>query len=273
MITELKVTSSRIGGNPGGKCIVKCDETFFSAYYKFCYGSKLSGNSPFRAPNQPVYEALTFDLARKLGLQAPSVFVLLNERGDVKFTDWKRFSEKGNHDPSGRRCYFVSRLTDHPVRPEADPISNRILEAHRPYLESLLIADIINIKQNYALVGTGLDADIRYLDLGCSFVHAKGGFLLQQNRTRKETRSFKEIIKGLNHTWIANVQGTDILNVGDFIRGIPSSGIPTLNPWGVRIAKTLLSAEELEGVMKLIAQGFESALPDFKLRDLLIKSK
>lgn len=102
MVT-LEITSGRKGSNPGGYCTISPSrhEDSFNGYFKYCFGSKISPEFPFRPKNQPVYEAMTFALARRLGLHTSEGFVLLNNQGNVLFRD-----NIGERNHEGRR-YFL----------------------------------------------------------------------------------------------------------------------------------------------------------------------
>lgn len=271
MATVVDVKSSRKGGNPGGKCTVKSNVGTFDAYYKFCYGSKINSPTSFKAGHQPVYEAVTFTLANILGLDTPQTYVLYNQNRDVVFSNWRNHVDtEAPHDPSGRPCYFVSKLVHQPMNHGIDPACINLLERHRPYLESLLIADIINIGQNYAFykdASFGQGA-IKFLDLGCSFVHAKQGFLLQPNKLRIREGDLSSYLKRLNKYHLLTVDDS-LINIGQLIETIPKLFIPTLNTPTALHLNELLSNEEVLDIQKLVAQGFMDSFPLLTERDLI----
>ncbi len=274
MALEIKVTSHRIGGNPGGKCVVRDAKTESLGYFKFCYGSRIEGYSPFVAANQPVYEAITFELARRLGLKTPSTFVLLNDQKDVRFTNWKEFANTQQaHDPSGRRFYFVSKLIPHPIVPDVETKSRSLLEMQKPYLESLLISDIINIKQNFAFYNNGAVGEVKYIDLGCSFVHAKEGFLQQPNRLRiMDFNAVRPMSKNLRRHTIISADNDFFINTEEFVISIHDMCVPTLNPLGSMRTKDLISVEEIKHIVYYVMQGFTDSLKSYEQKGLLLKS-
>jgi len=265
-VTKVEITSKRKGGNPGGACQVSNYSEEFSAYFKYCYGTHFSNGeaSDFNAHNQPVYEAMTFELARRLGLKVPETYVLINKKRNVNFSGWENYDGK---DPSGRDFYFVSRIINHPKRVEDDPREKQALEADIPYLNALLISDIIGTRQNYAFEENENGGRITYLDLGCSFVHAKEGYLRLFHKLRiNSSKDFKRAMKKLAGKKVisANPERDKIIDLGSLVEEIGFLPISVLNPNGHLEPWNLISYEEIYEAQRHLAQGFLDALPKFR---------
>ena len=267
MSVQINLTSSRIGSNPGGKCIFKSNRLEFGAYFKYCIGSRMKGHSVFVPENQPVYEAITFELAKKIGLDVVDSYVLLNKNQDVVFEGWRDVDES---DPSGRKYYFVSRLSRKPTAEELRNDNGEVPKLHHVYLDSLLIADIVGRKQNYS-IDPNNPKHITYLDLGCSFVYAHGGIIEQPNKLRlKDPKEIKKERKKLKGKSIIDVTNSEIINLEDFIESTSNLSITTLNPWKQARVSDLISQEEISEIKGELIHSFSSCLSDFKERGLLI---
>ena len=78
--------SEKKGSNPGGKGTVLYNKgESLDIYIKYCTHSRLHASHPFKASNQPIYEAVTLGLAKKIGLEVPKYFLLVNEDKTLKF--------------------------------------------------------------------------------------------------------------------------------------------------------------------------------------------
>lgn len=267
MGVEIHLTSSRIGSNPGGKCVFKSNRLEFNAYFKYCIGSRIKGHSVFAPENQPVYEAITFELAKKIGLDVVDSYVLLNKNQDVVFDGWR---EVGETDPSGRKYYFVSRLSRRPTAEELKSDNGEVPILHYVYLDSLLIADIVGRKQNYSIDPKDPEHLI-YLDLGCSFVYAHGGMIEQPNKLRlKDPKEIKKDMRKLRGKSIIDAKNSEIINLEDFIESTSNLFVTTLNPWRQVRVSDLISDDEISEIKGELIQSFSSCLSDFKERGLLI---
>lgn len=267
MTDTIRVTSERKGGNPGGRCDVQCSTQRFAGYFKYCHGSNIRGASTFRANHQPLYEAITFQLVREWELSTTDFYVLLNQDRQVQFLNWRSFME---HDPAGRDFYFVSKISPLPNNcPE--PLVNRILEAEEAYLDSVLVADIIGKAQNYRCCATQgcSNGKIIYLDLGCSFVYAKEGFLTLPHRLKSyDSRVFREQIRKLERTSVRTLHGK-VVNLGNMVATIKDMNVPTLHPFGRAPVSAFLSPTEIHEIEQYIAQGMTETIPAFKARGLM----
>lgn len=276
----IKVTSDRIGSNPGGKCLVDCNGLQFNGYFKYCHGSRIGGNSSFHAAHQPVYEAITFQLIKQIGLQVTDFYIIINKDRGVQFNDWKIFM---NHDPSGRDFYFVSKILP---RPNDCPeyVVDKIIKREDIYLSSLLVADIIGKGQNYRCYskpGCSFHScrghkdqcdggSIVYLDLGCSFVYAREGFLTLPHKLQSHNPAdFKIQMHKLERTVIISKIKSEI-NLGQLITDLPKIPIPTLHPKGHTTLSQFLSNQEIREIGGYLAQSLTKSIPAFKERGLVV---
>lgn len=273
MSATIGLISQKKGSNPGGKCFFSGEKKSFQAYFKYCFGSKISRQSSFVAEHQPIYEAITFELAKKLGLKTTDAYILLNPKKNVVFEGWKEIGEK---DPSGRRYYFLSRWQEQPTAEELNgssrkpPVLNHIVPiGHYPYLDSLLISDVIGRKQNYLI---GADDKIVYLDLGCSFVHAHGGFIEQPNKMRScNPKEIKKMSKQLNNQVIIDASNNRLVNLEELAESPYNMSLTVLNPWSQIIVRDLIDREELDEIYNHLVHSLFKTIPEFRKANLLIE--
>jgi len=270
MTFDIEVTSEKKGSNPGGRCTVLGVRPSFPGYFKFCYGSKIHGrDNCLTAQHQPIYEAITFELARKLGLKTANFYVLLNGNNDIKFTGWR---QHGQNDPSGRKMYCLSRIFNPYGKPKNPQGDIEVIEREKPYLGSLLIADVVGKKQNYIFSEGFGGGVVTYLDLGCSFVHAVGGFLEQPNRLRPVSKDeVKRMKKELKGKTIIAADNTNFVNLEYLIDEFDDLSVPTMNPCGRERARNLLSSAEMDEIRGLMVQGLDQGLRDYGKSGLLIE--
>ncbi len=271
MKPKILVKSDRKGSNPGGFCSYTDGKNNFEGYFKYCVGSKIPrDHSYLRSDHQPVYEAITFELARKLGLETPSFFVLLNEHNDVTFEDTEKFSA---HSHSGRHSYFVSKKIHEPILPGLDAIGSEIIGRERAYLESLRIEDILGKRQNYQILPKTNDFHVSYLDLGCSFVHAVGGFIYLPNELRNHSRTCdtKREKCTLKKRIIIASDNTSLVDLEALASSFGTLSIPTLNPNSRVPISDLISSEEVSEINSYLVSGLCKSLHQFKEKGLLIQ--
>ena len=273
MSLNVKVTSGNKGSNPGGECFLYDGQgrQLFNAYFKYCHSAKIVGKSVLIAKNQPIYEAITLQLAQKIGLRTPKFYVLLNRDRSVSFDGWKNFKL---NDPANRDFYFVSKMMYKPK-----PTSNvdgvrEALSKDAVYLESLLVADVINKAQNYIYfpLDDGGNGYVDYIDLGCSFVHAVNGIMklspkVDNNCCHKEVKRMRNALKGKS---VICAENTDIVSLEGLANEIYSGDIPTLNPLGKKPLKELLIGSELEEIHNYIVCGLHESIKEFEKRKLLM---
>ena len=268
MAVKVEVVSGPKGGNPGGLCRIYSGAEGSDAYFKYVHGKRNGRGSSFRPERQPIYEGLTFQLARELGLRTPQTFVLDNRRRDVRFDNWKLHM---NHDPSGRDFYFVSYLVPHPRRDKTDELEVSSLETERLYLEALLISDVIGRTPNYSFIRYNGNGQLTYLDLGCSFVHAKEGFLSVPHDFKDfNTKEYKRQLRKLRGKILLTSDGREI-NLNDLVENLPVLRIPFLNNLRGRVPLgSIVSGEEFHDIQYYLAKGLVKSLSSFRKANLLV---
>lgn len=268
MVFKVDITSDRKGSNPGGLCRVSPSrgEQEFDAYFKYCFGSKIPHNFPFKSDSQPVYEAITFALARQLGLKTSSTFVLLNKKNDVDFSGYE---DKRMKDPSGRNYYFLSKILTESEKVN-ESLASSIVSDESVYLDGLLISDVLGKRQNYLFQKDSCGARVLYVDFGCSFVRCVDGFLTLPNKVIKAIASSgKKASKSLKGKLLVTADNSDFVSLEDMVKDIGDLKIPVLNPAGTRKVSQLISQSEIREIQKYLEFGLASNIPEFRRRELL----
>jgi len=263
------VKSDRKGSNPGGFCSYNNGRDNFEGYLKYCFGSKIPRNlSYLRSDHQPIYEAITFELARKFGLKTPDFFVLKNQDNHVEFEDPEKFSP---HTHSGRPFYFISRKIHEPALPNLDQIGSEIISKQKVYLESLMIADILGKRQNYHILPRGNDFDVYYLDLGCSFVHATGGFIHLPNELKTYSRNCdtKRDRCNLKGKAVVGSDNKSFVDLEKLTSSFEDLAIPVLGSSPMPLSD-LISSEEIEEISSYLIHGLCKGISMYKEQGLLI---
>jgi hypothetical protein len=271
---KVDILSQRKGSNPGGMSTIVNDQgTILNAYFKYCHGSKLGGTSSFVPQHQPIYEAITFELAQELGLRTVEYSVMLNRgRKSVQFTDWK--SHGFSNDPAGRDYYFVSHVSSGLTRGALNDNASDVIDKELIYLDALLISDIVGKRQNYILFDEDGERHVRYLDLGCSFVNAVEGYLEPANRMRKKSRlNAKGVKRSLARLKGKTINSNDGLPVSlEDLSALPSiMSVRTLNPEGSIKIKDLISKEEISEIEGYLAGSLGDHLKTFRKAGVLGK--
>ncbi|MBS3116429.1 hypothetical protein J4421_02410 [Candidatus Woesearchaeota archaeon] len=257
---QVHFVTERKGSNPGGKCIIRFSHSEeFEGYFKYCPGSKLPRTmadeergvyeQPFRSSHQPLYEAVTFILAKQLGLRVPEFYVLCNGNGITFTYDSDLRSRINEHMP----YYFVSRLMAVPPPLHMDDSQTVKALAHdKIYRDLLMISDISHKAHNYRYDPES-DTMI-YLDLGCSFVHAVGGFLIPSHG-KSVSRDKTNLRKSRNLSVskaIERADAVDYVPLERIVDGFPDFGVPILNPSGTRSLYHFLSDEEKMEIQRMM---------------------
>lgn len=264
MALELTIQSGRKGSNPGGLAYIQDTKQRFQAYLKYCPLSKIDPSYGFNPQNQPIYEAITFEMARRLGLQTPDFFVILNKEKDLTFNIPKEFEGIDPH----RKCYFATKMITLPENRDVFKAETRIQKEEKTYLDILRIDDIIGRKQNYMFLDN--PERIFYLDLGCSFVHAVNGYIGLQNAEKKVLgKSDRELKKALNilsrYELITN-NNSDFINMADIANMPNELFIHTLNPRGRIALSDMISEFEISQISKIFALSMLENLKHFDPR-------
>ncbi len=266
MVASVNFTSSRIGSNPGGRCYFVSDRLDFNGYIKYCFGSHINGFSSFRADHQPVYEAMTFELARKFGLKTVDSFLITNSNKDLYFD---KFKDVGEPDPSGRLFYFISRLSQNPPCENGSQNCCDIPETEHIYLDSLLITDIIGKKQNYILCPAISQQPI-YLDLGCSFVHAHEGFIHHPHKMKVDEKDLRRARKRIQGRNIIGADNETIVSFDEIIDMPFSMSLTCLNPWRVVPVSQLIGEEESLEIQNHLIGSLYTNLKRYQAQNLLL---
>ncbi|MAG26590.1 hypothetical protein CMI47_13685 [Candidatus Pacearchaeota archaeon] len=271
---RVDILSERKGSNPGGVCQAHDNGFSIRGYFKYCHGSRIAGKSSFVPQHQPIYEAMTFEMARRLGLDTVDYFVLLNEGSrvsrrsrDIQFSGWKDYNF--SHNPSGRLFYFMSKMESAP-EDEFGASANSVLDCEKIFLDSILIADVVGKRQNYLVFGNNSGQRVEYLDLGCSFVHATDGFLHQKNQRpkivgKKRMRNARGKLNG--KSIVANDGRT--VKLADLADSPRNMSVQCLNPHRSFPVADLISPNEIDEIQEYLIQGLVSSLPIFKKEGIL----
>jgi len=266
---EIKVIEGRKGSNPGGLVSLGANGNSFCAYLKYCPGSKIPREYGFNAQNQPVYEAVTFEMARRLGLLTPEFYVLLNSNSGVTFSNTPGIRDK--LDPS-RKSYFVSRYVK-PTQMEGENQLAIQMEKDAIYRNVLRIADIVGKRQNFLFLASGR---IKYIDLGCSFVHAVDGFLqLKHNETRALSCHRKELKTALNQLSRYRLilrDDSNTLLLSEIARMPETITIPIFGLARQIRLIDMVNIQEVNNIVQILAMGMIHHLKDLKESDKIIKS-
>jgi len=254
MKTKVELYTDRKGSNPGGKCSVITPRIEFDAYMKYCPGSKLKKTSiidkrnpqPFSPVNQPVYEAITLALAKKLGIIIPEFQVLVNDK-EVRFQYENGLKNKINENMP---YYFVSKLISVPPSQNSEG-RNAALAKEKLYRDILMVSDISNKAQNYRY-DQEQDRMI-YLDLGCSFVNAVGGYLQPTTiKLPRESKQNQKIAKRIvKERWITTADENDLVSLEDLV-SVGNLSIPIIGNQSQVPVKTLISEEEISEISDML---------------------
>jgi len=274
MTLEVKLITEPKGSNPGGKCLLNLQGKEKQFYIKYCHGSRLPGQSALFHCHQPIYEEITAEMARLVGLHNPHTYVLMS--GDLKFSGEQKYLQ--NIDVN-KPCYFLSEIMAAPFKEDASR-TRAIMEREKIYRDILSVSDIVGKKQNYYFYEGPDGGLLVYLDLGCNFVKAVNGFIFLQNRVAKGlyTRDFRREKKKLEkyHLIPNQPDANDLipltylasLNPSLKLRCINSrTGKVELNPVG-----SLLKLEEIDEISNIWAQGILNDLKIIKGSELIVSN-
>ncbi len=246
--TKIEIYTGRKGSNPGGKCLVTTRTSEFDAYFKYCPGSRLPPFSPidkknpqpFTPQHQPIYEAITFALAQRMGLNVPEFQVLVNN-DSVSFTYDPNTSNRINE---RMPFYLISKLIEVPVS-EDNAGKDAALKKEKVFRDLLMVSDVSNKAQNFRYVEK--EDRMLYLDLGCSFVNAVEGYLRKTSFKLPEgnVKKARKVAENIQDYWIATADGTDIKQIGEIL-DLRDLLIPTLTSGRTFMpVDSLLSGEEI----------------------------
>jgi hypothetical protein len=286
---EIKITSESKGSNPGGKCSLPyLGNQCADFYIKYCNSSRLPPQHPFNPVNQPIYEALTLVLAEKVGLHVPRYFVLMNKQGNIRFTQDHTISIKKELDEN-RPYYFVSRLVTLPREENLEKLK-LMMEKEKVYRDLLMVGDVSGKKQNFALIDDPSPGHVLYIDLGCSFVDAVGGYLQQRNyitnlvrdvKGKQEGEPKRDLKQNLRHAertlrkyaLLTNHEvesSQDIIPLDELVESVREAQIPTLNPRGKLAVVNALSEKEIEEIINLLKMNMAETVKKYSDSGILV---
>ena len=258
---EFKVLSERKGSNPGGRCSLGPEDEQYIFYIKYCNNSRISNreNSNFVFYHQPIYEAVTFEMARKIGLNSPDFHVLINKDRKTRFIPTEGVKSDIRE---GKLYYFLSSLMHISTENEEKELSKQTIDREAIYRDALQISDIVGRKQNYHFTR----GKLFYLDLGCSFVDAKEGHItFRMSHPRPlDRKEFKQFMKRLERYYlICNDSGNDngndtIIGLDEFVQLPNDLSIPVMDYCdGKRYMplRDLISQSEIQEIVNRLAAG------------------
>ncbi|MBU2562685.1 MAG: hypothetical protein KKF68_03425 [Nanoarchaeota archaeon] len=267
---EILVTSGPKGGNPGGRCYFGLGREDKSVYLKYCEISRLGTGDFLKVENQPIYEAILLEMAKKVGLNVPNNWVILNkDRSLVEFDYCLEEGEKIVKPlDSKRKTFFVSELEFSSLSENLNE-TRELLNSQAIYRDLLNIGDIVGKSQNYKVLAISGGTKLLYLDLGCGLVDSIGGELrLRKSLSRKlaclDEKTLKKIRKRLRNYEISGINGSKRVNLDRFGNDLPFFNLKVIDaehPFkeSCRVVKSLLSLGEikrLQDIYFLVANNF-----------------
>jgi len=270
MAKEIKLLSERKGSNPGGKCVIETWRNKFHCYIKYCPGSRLPRQSSLDAAHQPIYEAITNEIARRAGLHVPDSFVLLNQNKHVGFEKINGFEQTLM---GGRPYYFVSKLIPH-LRSANSGLLSEVMDEEEIYREFLSIFDVKSA-DNYSFFDDS--RELFYLDVGCNFVWAKEGYISLRGNIRYPLngKQLKDSFKRISRRGLRIADGS-VMPLDEVINSLQFMTVPVLTAngkfgFGEERIKNLLSEDEMEEIRRLLAIKMAGALRRYGDSDLLVR--
>ena len=269
MSLEIEIQGSKIGSNPGGKCLISGLGNPFQAYLKFCpRGSRFPSNIYLNAKNQPVYEAVTNELFKLFGLKVPVYYVLT--RPDMfRFITPKKSEIGENH-----RRYFVSKLILEKSWP-THPACREHMDEQSIYRDLLRVEDVEGKADNFIFLDSPEGGKLFYIDLGCSLgIRAKEGIVLVKGNVIRdlERSKLKELRKKISSYSVRTDGGERLLNMGWLIDTLGELNIPILNPRPEhRPLTSLLEVEEIETLKRFLTVCFGEQINKYKKSDKVVR--
>ncbi|MFT7615594.1 MAG: hypothetical protein ACI8Y7_000408 [Candidatus Woesearchaeota archaeon] len=250
---DVLISTSRKGGNPGGWAALDINGEQVEGYLKYCPGARLPPAYQFSATHQPIYEALTYALAKKIGLHTPSVHII---GGHTIIPVFQYTDNIGRKDKLKETMPFYHFSVNMPEDSEVDQSElEKRVEADIPYLDFLIVDDVVGRRQNYIADKIDGITEPGYIDLGHSFVRAAEGIMTVPHKyaSLKQASAQKAMKRRMKHTFVVMKNQNVHYNLNQFIEEIPDTRISMLEN-GVsseRKIHTLLREEECETIMNL----------------------
>ena len=248
-MSVIDVISEKKGGNPGGKVRLDSYSPPQLYYAKHCNSSRVTRReSSFVYTHQPVYEAVTCEMARELGLKLPDFYVLDNRKNKVNFrADGCKSDLK-----DGKPFYFLSFMVS---LQESVPDGDALVKRESVYRDILQISDIVGRRQNYTFLNGGLF----YLDVGCAFVDAHQGHIgfRRQHPKLLDKKPLKSARKRIGRYDLVLLDGESI-DLLDFVDMPRDLLIPVMTSEGDKTSKrldSLITNEEIDEICNRIVGG------------------
>jgi hypothetical protein len=276
MALEVEIISPAKGSNPGGVCNISCLSSGSSKqfYIKYCPGSHLPRESFLCPSHQPIYEAITSVRVNQLGLTTPNNWVLAN--GDLHFKGDSQLLRKINqHMP----YYFVSEMIPTPHNEDSEK-TKLFMSQESFYRDILHVSDIVGKKQNYFFIDDEKGGHLAYIDVGCNFVNATGGFMFFNHdiKTHAPRVDLRRDMKRLKEYSLmpALVQASDFISLADFVTISPEMEVPLIDSKDCRkkglILGNVLCEQEREEITRILAYGVLKHLKDIRASDLVVRA-
>ncbi len=248
----IKVLTETKGSNHGGRCLIERIPNNYGEYYlKHCSSSRIKKDqSNFVYQHQPIYEAVTCEMARKLGLETANFYILLNL--DKKLLFISEGGQKVDIKPF-QPYYFASEILVRSCNEDLKK-AEKIIEEEKFYLDLLSISDIIGKKHNY--IYDSFSDQVIYLDLGCNFVDANDNHISLKTH-HKPPLNKKERKKALNkfekYEIITKRGNGHSLGLIEFLESPKDMSILTMNPKeNIRLNDLISQSEVNEITERLI---------------------
>jgi|GEM_PF-6735507 len=257
---DVYLRTEKKGSNPGAWVSVQSPAAQPVEYYlKYCPGSHLPSGHPFIPAHQPIYEALTYRLVQRLGLSTPEC-KLLNNNQDLHFITLPGYTGPAlNHQMP---WYFLSKKLQGHEHHDNDLACN-ILASQKLYRDLLQLHDLSGSRQNVFFPED--TPQVIYMDLGCSFVDASGGFLTQRNAVttlpidRKSNKFDRKYISSRK----LHANDGKIIPILDIIDGIPQEEFDVCGK-ALATLESMLYAEEIDYIQHLLVASTAATFSLYK---------
>jgi len=283
MALEIKVISGPKGSNPGGKCIIPNFKNKGTDYIKYCNVNDVSSLG-LDVQNQPVYEAISLEMAKKLGLSVPKYKVIMNpSKTDMKFSYSPLSGEKITPLNSKKSCYFLSQFIPHNVDDTNEGLPP-LMAKEKIFRDLLNLGDISGRAQNYSFIQPRYaEPFVTYIDVGCGLVDAHGGHLSIRTSLRNKLQKIKGK-KDLRNTqkrlsrWDIKTPKGERINLKEFGESISETPIKVFDAsktGRVKIvpAKELVSSEELDKLQMIYLIVNEKFLKNYSRDKRLFRAR
>ncbi|MSR85789.1 hypothetical protein EXS74_00160 [Candidatus Woesearchaeota archaeon] len=246
---NIHVLTERKGSNPGGKVHLDLGQRKGDYYFKYCVGNK-SGEERLLAEHQPIYEAATLAWTEHIGLHVPTFFVLVRN-SPMTFSYRTPVPRLDAQKP----YYLLSQLVELPCEVDEKRLSE-ILAKEKVYRDCLGITDVSGKRQNYTHIHNEAEDYALYIDLGCSFVHAVGGFIIRRKHSAPPAkRERKRMEKALQEHALETPRG-ELLRFSEVYELLFQTPIPLVDTQRGVLRKgtleSLLHPDEQECIREIV---------------------